>query len=364
MNAGEYPPRADRLLERDRSVSRIRENIAAVVVTYNRKELLAQCLDSLLKQSHPADALYLIDNHSTDGTYDWLREKHWIAPLACPDGEPRATVARVPAPGFPDRVVEIHYVRMPENTGGAGGFHEGMKRAVAAGCDWLWLMDDDLWTAPDALEVLVRTKDARSDLREGSCILNSLVLLRDPQNGPGARHAADALAFPLQELSPVRNPKTGICPPKRGIYHWRLSEVRSQVQDGLYRWICPFNGTFLAARIVTEIGLPNRDFFIWGDEKDFLWRAARRFDFYTVVDSRVFHPPVCVTRFDWKQYYHIRNSLVVNRHLDRPVCRNLKLILRSLALGLRHGRRGLALVLQASADGLAGRLGKRQGFPP
>ena len=49
---------------------------------------------------------------------------------------------------------------MPENTGGAGGFHEGMNRAVAAGFDWLWLMDDDLLTAPDALETLVRKKNA------------------------------------------------------------------------------------------------------------------------------------------------------------------------------------------------------------
>ena len=63
------------------------------------------------------------------------------------------------------------------------------------------------------------------------------------------------------------------------------------MKDGLYRWICPFNGTFVPARVVNEIGLPNAEFFIWGDEKDFLWRAARRFDLYTAVDSKVYHPP-------------------------------------------------------------------------
>ena len=46
------------------------ETIAAVVVTYNRKDLLGQCLDSLRGQSRPLDAIYILDNHSTDGTYD------------------------------------------------------------------------------------------------------------------------------------------------------------------------------------------------------------------------------------------------------------------------------------------------------
>src|SRR5512138_1855971 len=48
------------------NVSQIQEKIAAVVVTYNRRDLLGQCLDSLLGQSRPLDALYIIDNHSTD----------------------------------------------------------------------------------------------------------------------------------------------------------------------------------------------------------------------------------------------------------------------------------------------------------
>ena len=61
-------------------MSQSQEKIAAVVVTYNRKDLLGQCLDSLLRQSHPLDALYIIDNHSTDGTYESLLGRSLIAP--------------------------------------------------------------------------------------------------------------------------------------------------------------------------------------------------------------------------------------------------------------------------------------------
>jgi rhamnopyranosyl-N-acetylglucosaminyl-diphospho-decaprenol beta-1,3/1,4-galactofuranosyltransferase len=339
------------------SVPQGKEKIAAIVVTYNRKGLLGQCVDSLLAQTHALDAIYVIDNHSTDGTYDYLLGRDLIAPVERPDGGPIETTRPVSLEGFPDRRVAVHYVAMPENTGGAGGFHEGIRRAADAGFDWLWLMDDDLLTAADALQMLVRKKDALQSLRKESFLLNSLVLARDRQDG-------DALAFPLQELSPIRSPKSGIRNPKRGVYHWRLSEVRSQVKDGLYPWACPFNGTFLPARAVAEVGLPNKDFFIWGDEKDYLWRAARRFNLYTAVDSKVYHPPPRDAGFDWRQYYNIRNMIIVNRHFNFTAVRNLRLILLSLAKGLRHGRSGLTLVLRAIRDGLTGRLGKRDDLGP
>lgn len=331
-------------------MSQAQEKIAAVVVTYNRKDLLGQCLNSLLRQSRSLEALYIVDNHSTDGTYDVLLHKNLIAPVERPEAGPVETIRRVPATGVPGNDLEVHYLRMPENTGGAGGFHEGMKQAVAAGFDWLWLMDDDLWTDPEALEVLTQKVDALRSRGEQSFLLNSLVLVRDGCNG-------DALAFPLQELASNGGWK-------RGVYHWRLSEVREDIRDGLYRWACPFNGTLVPARAVAEIGLPNKEFFLWGDEKDFLWRTASRFHPYTAVESRVFHPPSREAQFDWRQYYGIRNAMIVNRRFPWAGLRNFKLIVLSLVRGVRHGRTGLRLVLRAIGDGRAGRLGKREEYQP
>ncbi len=104
------------------------ETIAAVVVTYNRKQLLTECLDALLAQTRPIDKIILIDNASTDGTPEILKERGYLANLT------------------------IEYVRLPENTGGAGGFYEGVKRGYEADYDWLWLMDDDAEPLIDALE--------------------------------------------------------------------------------------------------------------------------------------------------------------------------------------------------------------------
>ncbi len=323
------------------NVSEDRERIAAVVVTHNRRLLLQECLDSLLAQSRLPEAIVIVDNHSTDGTHDHLLTRELIHP----DADAHWTVRSVPASKQTGRQIDVHYVRLKENSGGAGGFHEGMKRALEAGFDWMWLMDDDVLACPDALAVLVHQKDRLQAAGDKPVLLNSLVLARG-QGDP------DQLAFPLQEIAANGDPKRGVC-------YWRLSQARHLVKDGLYRWACPFNGTFVSARIVREIGLPNRDFFIWGDERDFLWRAARRFDLYTAVDSRIYHPLSREMGFDWRQYYNIRNAFVVNRHFRYRRLRNLKLILGSLVRGLAHGPRGLGLVLRAIHDGLAGRLGKR-----
>ncbi len=92
---------------------------AAVVVTYNRKDLLVKNLEAVFGQTVLPDAVYVIDNHSSDGTGEHLRSL-----------------------GYLDNS-RIRYVYKDENTGGAGGFEYGTRIAYEAGYDWIWLMDDD-----------------------------------------------------------------------------------------------------------------------------------------------------------------------------------------------------------------------------
>ncbi len=104
--------------------------VTAVVVTFDRVELLKEALQALQGQSRPIDHIVVVDNASTDGTQ-----------------------------GFLDALVDaennVEVVRLDRNVGGAGGFAEGMRQAHAAGCDWIWLMDDDAAPAPDSLRILL-----------------------------------------------------------------------------------------------------------------------------------------------------------------------------------------------------------------
>lgn len=105
--------------------------VAAVVVTFNRKILLQECLEALLGQSRVVDVIYIIDNASTDGTRDMLADLGFLTHS------------------------QIRYVLLAKNLGGAGGFHAGMKIATDEGSDWIWVMDDDGIPSPDVLATLV-----------------------------------------------------------------------------------------------------------------------------------------------------------------------------------------------------------------
>ena len=52
--------------------------VTAVVVTYNRKDLLIECLEAIQSQSYPVSSILLIDNASTDGTHDALNDKGFL----------------------------------------------------------------------------------------------------------------------------------------------------------------------------------------------------------------------------------------------------------------------------------------------
>jgi GT2 family glycosyltransferase len=140
------------------------ETVCAVVVTYNRKKLLLGCLEALLKQSRPLNAVYVIDNASTDGTPEVLLEHRYIPKLPPSNlkvpWEIFYTITNLQDFGTNSNLsVMIYYVRMQENNGGAGGFYEGVKRSYEKGYDWMWLMDDDGIPSEDCLNKLLLGKN-------------------------------------------------------------------------------------------------------------------------------------------------------------------------------------------------------------
>lgn len=223
-----------------RNASARTETVAAVVVTYNRKILLARCLDAVLAQTRPVDRVILVDNCSTDGTPELLESGGYL------------------------RNRSVEYVRLPENTGGAGGFHEGMKRAHELGYDWLWMMDDDGMPVTDTLEMLL--KCVPRILFRGCLVIN----MDDP--------TGDELAFCLSG--------------PRGTVH-KISELRCTEEYGLWEEFAnPFNGVLISREVVERIGLPKKELFIWGDEKEYLLRAKKLcIPIGTVLGAKFLHPP-------------------------------------------------------------------------
>jgi len=50
--------------------------VSVIVVNFNGKEFIGECLDSVLKSDYPNFEIVLIDNASTDSSYQYLKKNY------------------------------------------------------------------------------------------------------------------------------------------------------------------------------------------------------------------------------------------------------------------------------------------------
>ena len=200
--------------------------VAAVVVTYNRRDLLLESLAAVLAQTRAPDKVIVVDNASEDGTAAAVR----------------------------DRFPSVHLAKLRRNSGGAGGFAGGMALALADGADLIWLMDDDTVPEPGALSALLSARDrmAAQDRSAGRppALVASQVLWTDgrehPMNTPRRKPfaaKAERLAAAAVGCVPIRS----------------ASFVSILVDAGECR----------------RRGLPQADYFLWNDDFEFTTRLLR-----------------------------------------------------------------------------------------
>lgn len=207
------------------------KKVIAVVVTYNRKELLKECINALLKQYYNNCDILVVDNASTDGTKEFISDEL--------------------------RNSKVHYENTEANLGGAGGFNYGMKKACELGCDFIWVMDDDCIVHKDSLTELL---NADKELKGDYGFLSSKVLWKDET----------ICKMNIQ---------------KRRFSKW-LKDFETNKQSIA---MASFVSLFLKTSIVKEIGLPIKEFFIWSDDWEYTRRISRRYACYYISKSVVTH---------------------------------------------------------------------------
>lgn len=155
----------------------------------------------------------------------------------------------------------IQVIESQVNLGGAGGFALGILAAIAAGADWLWLMDDDGRPLDDTvLESLLAVAHARKLDAVAPMVLDADNLER--------------FAFPY----PIRNR-----------YVFNRGELGADAFIAGTAHL--FNGLLIRAQAIFRIGLPDLRLFIRGDEIDFLHRMRRaKLAFGTTALARFAHP--------------------------------------------------------------------------
>ncbi len=290
-----------------------RESVAVVVVTYNRADLLAHMLDGLAAQTRPADAIFVIDNASSDHTRALLTEQ--------------VAAAR---PGLPLQVTHAE-----ENLGGAGGFHLGVRMAYSAGHHRIWLMDDDVVPAPDCLATLLAQDEA--------CLMS----VREDTHGRLVEKAATR--FDLRNPFSVR-PKTAMVETEYGSRD-RMPE-RVELQN------VAFEGFMLRREVVDAIGLPDPSYFIFYDDVDYAVRARRAgFRIWAVRDAVLVRQLQFDQQHDlsgWKGYFMYRNLFAVHlRYGENPLVRFKPWLVTAAVVVLspfRGGRAEARNVIRAMRD--------------
>lgn len=283
--------------------------IVAVVITYNRQELLMATLSALLAQTVKLDCIYVIDNASEDGT------QNAVTDLA-------------------NRVPAIRYHRLTENSGGSGGFYSGIRLAYEDGAELIWGMDDDACPESDALAVLLKE---RTKFPENTVMWSNIVM-RDTSGNQ--------------------------------IVHWRTFSAAVQEERGftfvgflLPRSVIGEIGFPRADLFILYDEVEYSDRIRRAGYRIMRCRESKiNHPYINSLESRRW----CGITFrtlkmsNWKWYYFIRNGILIYSWRDP---RKYRLLLLSLWIAIKSllvDRENLTMILSGLFDGLRGKAGKLQ----
>lgn len=216
---------------------------AAVVVTYNRKELLRQCVAKLLGQTGASCDVLIIDNASTDGTDEMIRSEF--------------------------QRPEVIYENTGSNLGGAGGFEYGVGKAVRLGYEYVWIMDDDTLPEENALAELFA---ADKKLDGGWGFLSSVAYWTD----------GNICRMNIQKKDIFRH----------------IGEVEYAMEMAPIK-MCSFVSLLTKSSIIQEMGLPIGEYFIWTDDYEYTGRISRKYPCYMIPKSKVVHAMKVHTRVNF-----------------------------------------------------------------
>lgn len=207
--------------------------VCAVVVTYNRKALVEECINGILAQKEAKCDIIVVDNGSTCGTEVLFRDKFDLD--------------------------NIKYFNLGKNLGCAAGTSRGIKEAVLAGYKYIWVMDDDVFPHEDALYELLK---ADRELNGEWGILSSATYWTDGSICESNRQKKTLFKLMREED-----------------YNKRFVRVR----------MVSLASMFINAKVVKEVGLPLSEYFIYTEDYEFCSRVGKNYPIYVVPASKVTH---------------------------------------------------------------------------
>ncbi len=233
-------------------------NVGIVISNYNGWQDTVQCLESLQKQTYRNFEIILLDDASTNDSVQQL-QKH----------------------------LTENTVFMPQeaNSGFAAVNNVGMRRALADGCDWVLLLNNDTVVAPDFLETLLRETPA------GAVSCPKMLFLDPP----------DEIWFAGGELDRA----TGKVKHLGG--HEKDGPAFAEKKQVSFITFCC---VLLPRQVVEEVGFLDETLFMYCEDVDYCIRLADAgVPLWLLPDARIWHKAGGSAGGMLSVYYITRNTL-------------------------------------------------------
>ena len=239
-------------------------NYTVVIVTYNRLELLRECLECVDNQTLKFHSVVLVNNCSTDGTSEYLKE-------------------------YCKNKKNIALINTDCNLGGSGGFELGVKN-VPKDTDYVLLIDDDAMLDKKFLEEIDKHKEEEILAYSGTIRTENVI-----------------------DTSHRRRLKNSILMTKSDV------PVSEYEEESFLYDLSTFCGLVVNKKLIDKIGYPRGDYFIWYDDTEYSLRVLKHTNIKNVNSACINHKTKVSTdaKLNWKSYYGYRNQIDVGKRYSK-----------------------------------------------
>ncbi len=277
------------------------KKVCAIIVTYKREKSLLKLLNSLGEQTQRVFCVLIIDNTPDLAIANSLYKGGYINKLPS-ENEKTDFELKVKC--------KVHYIKLKENLGGAGGFNHGVRKILEEKIDFdfLWFFDDDALPEKDCLENLLRYTDKYKVVVP--------LRLSEPINF----HEFPALRFNMKNpfLKEVRDTSN----------YRKYGKIQNfpeiiEVED------FSFEGPLISKDLIEELGPPRADIFISGDDTDYALKIRYKLKekIALIRDAKVYRlseeKKETLTPL-WKEYYLRRNYYFTHREYGENIFVKIK----------------------------------------
>lgn len=298
-----------------------KSDIGCIIVTFNRLEKLKKTLRCYAMQSILPDYVIVVNNASTDGTAKFLQKWKQI-----------------------DEGFEKIIINSSTNLGGSGGFYLGEKEAINLSAKWIMIADDDAYPEKNYLKGMYKYI-CNCDENLVSIVCGKVI-----QHG-------DYVNFHRGQWKTKwdKDFYTGV----------QRSEYDKKV---FYPDFVSYVGILINKLKMQEVGLVNKDNFIWHDDIEHTYRLSQKGKIVCLPEYSMLHD-VDDTHdgISWKSYYGYRNALFFfKKHFPGHYPFILgKLFIKSILAPLR-GRSFTEIRLRFAAmkDCVCNHMGKNEVYKP